>query len=233
MAVDTVRGAGVRVTAGGEAAHPSAEVSLTKALLEYANSRARKAFFFGDRAAARAVAPAAYWERLAPIKRGEERAYETMTAWAGLPEERLRVLTAPDESRTVDFADIDIIGPATRDHLLAALAGDDVDHDVFVARTEVGGVVATKLVVTGLEVETLSYGRIGELGVRDALAGDLDLVRVRPKPSGTHDARVLLTPDAEERLGGPVWYSYAVADRIVGPLYPLYREPPRHCVEVA
>jgi hypothetical protein len=93
-------------------------------------------------------------------------------------------------------------------------------------------VVAVKVVVTGLEVETLSYGRIGELGVRDALAGDLDLVRVQPQPSGTHTARVVLTPDAEDRLGGPAWYSYAVADRIVGPLYPLYREPPRHSVEV-
>ena len=44
--------------------------------------------------------------------------------------------------------------------------------------------------------------------------------------------QVLLTPDAEERLGGPAWYSYAVAERIVGPLYPLYREPPRHSVQL-
>ncbi|WP_285137623.1 hypothetical protein [Microbacterium sp. lyk4-40-TSB-66] len=41
-----------------------------------------------------------------------------------------------------------------------------------------------------------------------------------------------LTAEAEERLGGPAWYSYAVAERIVGDLYPLYREPPRHSVEV-
>ena len=86
--------------------------------------------------------------------------------------------------------------------------------------------------VTGLEVETLSYGRIGELGVRDALAGDLDLVRVQPDPTGSHTARVVLTAAAEERLGGPAWYSYDVAAQLVGPLYPLYREPPRHSVEV-
>ena len=45
-------------------------------------------------------------------------------------------------------------------------------------------------------------------------------------------ARVVLTAEAEERLGGPVWYSYATAERIVGDRYPLYREPPRHLVEV-
>jgi hypothetical protein len=37
---------------------------------------------------------------------------------------------------------------------------------------------------------------------------------------------------AEERLDGPAWYSYDVAAQLVGPLYPLYREPPRHSVEV-
>ena len=108
----------------------------------------------------------------------------------------------------------------------------DARHDVLVARKEVDGVVAVKVVVTGLEVETLSYGRIGELGVREALAGDLGLVRVQTQPSGSHTARVVLTPEAEERLGGPVWYSFARADEIVGPLYPLYREPPRHSVAV-
>lgn len=232
VGVDPAPGAGIRVTAGGEAAHPSAEVSLTKALLEYANSRARKAFFFGDRAAARAAAPATYWERLGPIEPGEKRAYEAMTAWGELTGEALRTLTAPDESRTVD-------GPATAGDpepspgpLLAALAGGDVDHDVLVARTEIDGVVVVKAVVTGLEVEILSYGRIGELGVRESLAADLDLVRVQSRAAGTHTARVALTPEAEERLGGPVWYSYDVADRIVGQLYPLYREPPRHAVEV-
>ena len=238
VGVDPAPGAGIRVTAGGEAAHPSAEVSVMKALLEYANSRARKAFFFGDRAAARAIAPAAYWERLGPVGHGEPRAYEAMTAWAGLPDDTLRVLTAPDESHALPYPEI--AGPGTaagaaslRDHLLTALAEGEIDHDVLVARTEVDGAVAVKVVVTGLEVETLSYGRIGELGVRDALAGDLDLVRLQPQPSGTHTARVVLTSDAEERLGGPAWYSYAEADRIVGPLYPLYREPPRHAVEVS
>ena len=234
MGVDPDPAAGIRVTAGGEAAHPSAEVSLTKALLEYANSRARKAFCFGDRAAGRQAAPAEYWNALGDPGTGEPRAYAAMTAWRDLPADVLRSLTAPDEAAVVAYADVTRPGAAdgVRDHLLSALGADDVGHDVLVARTEVDGVVAAKVVVTGLEVETLSYGRIGELGIRDALAGDLDLVRVQPAPSGSHTARVVLTPEAEERLGGRAWYSYAVADELLGPRYPLYREPPRHSVQI-
>ena len=224
------------MTAGGEAAHPSAEVSLTKALLEYANSRARKAFCFGDRTAARRTAPAEYWDALGDPGPGEAPAHEAMAAWRDLPPDVLRSLTAPDESAVVAYADITEPGPpdgaGVQQHLLAALAADDVEHDVLVARSEVDGVVAAKVVVTGLEVETLSYGRIGELGIRDALAGDLDLVGVQRGPSGTHTARVILTAAAEERLGGPAWYSYAVADELLGPRYPLYREPARHSVAV-
>lgn len=237
MGVDPDPAAGIRVTAGGEAAHPSAEVSLTKALLEYANSRSRKAFCFGDREAARRAAPAEYWDCLGEVGPGEPRAYAAMSAWRDLPSADLQELTAPDESATVAYADV--VGPdapenqsGLRDQLLWALAQGLVGHDVLVARTEVDGVLAAKVVVTGLEVETLSYGRIGELGVRDALAGDLDLVRVQPDPTGSHTARVVLTAAAEERLGGPAWYSYDVAARLVGPLYPLHREPPRHSVEV-
>ena len=92
--------------------------------------------------------------------------------------------------------------------------------------------MVAKTVVAGLDVETLSYGRIGELGVRTALEAELDLVRVQPAPTESHGARVHLTAEAEERIGGQAWYSYAVAQAIVGPLYPLYREPPRHSVEV-
>ena len=67
---------------------------------------------------------------------------------------------------------------------------------------------------------------------RASLEDDLGLVRLGDRATGTHTARVRLTAEAEERLGGPAWYSYAVAERIVGDLYPLYREPPRHSVEV-
>jgi len=234
MGLDEDLSVPIRLTAGGEAAHPSAEVSLTKSVLEYANSRARKAFCFGGGDRVRAVAPRGYWEGLPQVS-GEPRAVEAMTAWRDLPPEQLRDLTLPDRSRRVGYQDIEVDGvpdlsrPADLlTYLLDQLAG----HDVLATSIERDGVVVAKTIVAGLEVETLSYGRIGELGAAKSLAQDLDLVRIQDGPSDSHHDRVCLTPEAEERLGGPAWYSYAVAEQIVGPLYPLYREPPRHSVQV-
>ncbi len=234
MGLDDDPGAGIRLTGCGEAAHPSAQVSLTKALLEYANSRCRKAFCFGDRAAARTIAPAAYWDALPENPVGELRAREAMARWAGLSTATLRTLTRPDRSTSIDYADIEVVEAdvsapeALLGHLLDTLS----EHDVLTTRTRVGEVVVAKTVVSGLEVETLSYGRIGELGARQLLETDLDLVRRQDGPTEAHRDRIVLTAEAEERLGGAVWYSYAVADRLMGELYPLYREPPRHSVQV-
>ncbi len=235
MGLDADDTAPIRLTACGEAADPSAERSLTKALLEYANSRARKAFCFGDRTAARAVAPLAYWDGLVHSE-GEPRAVTALQAWADLPVQALRELTAPDRSRTVGYDEIGTPTPtqgldAPADQLAALLAGLD-GFDVLTARSEVGGVVAAKTIVVGLEVETLSYGRIGELNTKALLEADLGLVRIGDHPTPSHPDRIVLSPEAEDRLGGPAWYSYAAASVLVGPLYPLYREPPRHSVAV-
>jgi ribosomal protein S12 methylthiotransferase accessory factor len=95
----------------------------------------------------------------------------------------------------------------------------------------VGDAVAAKVLVPGLEVETMSYGRIGERGVRRLLERDDPLVTVGTDPGGW--ARVHLTADAQARLGGPAWFDRAGADRRVGALYALYREPGRHTVAEA
>lgn len=232
MGVDPTPGSPIQVTAGGEAADPSAAASLTKAVLEYANSRARKTFMFGPPGPARGLAPAAYWTAVGRSGPGEDRAVAAMTAWRDLGLDRLRTLTSPDRSRTVPYDAVTTGAPElpSTDAQLGYLLEQLDDHDVLAATVSVGEVEVAKVVVPGLEVETLSYGRIGEAGARLLLGTDLDLVRRQDGPTGSHHARVLLTPEAEERLGGPVWYSYAVADRLVGPLYPLYREPPRHAV---
>jgi YcaO-like protein with predicted kinase domain len=234
MGVDESPSAGIMVTACGEAAHPSAEVSLTKALLEYANSRSRKAFCFGDRDAAFGLAPPEYRAGLPTDPQGEPRAVAAMRAWAELAPAELRSVTAPRETSRVGYADITAgVGElssqtALLEHLLDRLEG----HDVLSTTTRVGDVVVAKTMVTGLEVEILSYGRLGELGVAQLIEADLGLVRIQDGPSDEHHDRVCLTPEAEERLGGPAWYSYAAAAHLVGPLYPLYREPPRHSVAV-
>ena len=230
MGLDADDAVPIRLTAGGEAAHPSAEVSLTKALLEYANSRARKTFCFTDGPQVRAAAPDSYRDRL-PEAVGEPRAVAAMTAWRDLSSEELRALTAPNRSRSVSYLDItvDAVPDLSRPtDLLTSVLDRLADHDILTSASTRDGVVVAKTVVTELEVETLSYGRIGELRAAQSLAQDLDLVRIQDGPTDSHHDRICLTPEAEERLGGPAWYSYAVADRIVGPLYPLYREPPRH-----
>lgn len=233
MGVDADDSSPVRLTACGEAADPSPDRSLLKALLEHANSRARKAFCFGDREAARSVADPDYW---AAVERGgsagEPRAVAAMRAWHDLGADRLRALTAPDRSRRVDLSAIQLPAPAPGGSALERILDSLADHDVLAATTRVGEVRVAKVLVTGLEVETLSYGRIGELGAADLLTTDLGLVRLGDGPTETHPDRVVLTAEAQERLGGPVWYSYATAERIVGARYPLYREPPRHLVEV-
>jgi hypothetical protein len=89
-----------------------------------------------------------------------------------------------------------------------------------------GDAVAAKVLVPGCEVETMSYGRIGERGVARLRDRDDPLVAVGADPGGW--SRVHLTPAAEERLGGPAWFDRQGARRRVGALYPLYREPGRH-----
>ncbi len=42
-----------------------------------------------------------------------------------------------------------------------------------------------------------------------------------------------LPAGAAERLGGPAWLDVAAVDRIVGRLYPLYREPEVHSAPIA
>jgi hypothetical protein len=106
--------------------------------------------------------------------------------------------------------------------------------DVLVElQPSVGQAVAAKVLVPGLEVETMSYRRIGERGVRRLLDRGEPLVAVGRRPGGDDAAgwaRVHLTADAEERLGGPAWFDRAGADARVGALYALYREPGRHAV---
>jgi len=93
------------------------------------------------------------------------------------------------------------------------------------------GVHVVKAVVPGLEVETMSYHRIGERGVRKLLERDSPLVGLGAPPPGA--AAVRLPPGAAERLGGEAWLDVAAVDRIVGGLYPLYREPEVHSAPIS
>ena len=233
----------ISVTACGEASHPDREVAVRKALLELCSSRARKAFAHGSLDRVREVAGADYLDTylaaLPPdaVEREEPRALSAMRDWLALSAAGLNAQLADSalsERSTVRLAGL----PTTRGlDTTTALREDvvgrlhDAGLDVLVLDLSGDGVHVAKAVVPGLEVETMSYGRIGERGVRRARELELPFVRVGADPGGW--SPVLLTPEAQDRLGGPAWLDRAGVAAAVGPLYPLYREPARHLAQLS
>ncbi|MFC3689440.1 YcaO-like family protein [Aquipuribacter hungaricus] len=236
------------VTAAGEGTHPDREVAVRKALLELAASRVRKVFTHGPVEAVDVLAPDGYrarWEAHHPSA-GEERTLQAMREWLRLDAEELRALVAPTSFGERTRTRLDSLptypwsGPEgwadLTPLLVDRLAGQGLDVLVHDASPDVEGLHAVKVVVPGLEVETLSYGRIGERGAARLLAraeaGDEQVRGLlgRWSDAGVPEdaADVRLTAAATERLGGPVWFSRAAAAALVGPLFPLYREPGRH-----
>ena len=228
----------IMVSACGEAAHPDAYAALEKALTEYAASRSRKAYAHGDDARTRALSPPGYVDRFlarsgGAAKSSDARALGAMIDWQGRQASDIRGYLADTmlaERSVKPFADL----PHTpcegaRDRGRIALervseAGFDV---LYVDMAPVHCPVATvKLIVPGMEVETMSYNRIGERGVAKLITMDSPLVTFDRRHEGQLPVR--LTPRAIERLGGQPFFDAALAREIVGPLYPLYREPEAH-----
>ena len=220
----------VVLSAIGEAAAPDRAEAVRKAVLELASSRARRAFAFGPLDRVRALHPGYLAAELAvPLGPQEDRALAAMTAWGRLTTAGLDELLAPLWRRTteVPYADLPtstVTGPVDTLALhRERLAG----FDLLVAPARVGDVHVAKVLVPGLEVETLSYGRIGERVLRRLLDRGSDLVGLGA-PTTPDRLPVRLTPEATERVGGPAWLDVAAVARTVGELYPLYREPARH-----
>jgi ribosomal protein S12 methylthiotransferase accessory factor len=225
------------LTACGEAAHPDREAALRKALSEYVSSRARKVFFHGPLETVARVAPPGYLERelSRPLPRQEPRALSAMREWAALDASRLRELLEPtvlSRRSGVPFSRLPTVPPGSLDDpaaLLEDLLRRLEDFDVLVVEAGGPGAHAVKVLVPGMEVETMSYARIGERGVRRLAERERPLAGVGPPPRA--GARpVHLTPEARERLGGPAWFDVDGARETVGALYPLYREPDRHAL---
>lgn len=225
----------IAVTACGEAAHADREAALQKALLEFCAARVRKFVAHADLDAVHPLMDAGYWEReLAhPPHAEERRAFEAMADWSGRSGAELRDLLAPtvlSQRGTVAFTDLPhtpgLDDPRTvLDDLLARLDG----FDVLTVVADSGSAAAVKVIVPGLEAETMSYGRIAARGVERLLARGSDLVGLGAPPHAGA-APVALTAEGRERLGGPAWLDRAAVDRTVGELYPLYREPGRHAL---
>ena len=235
----------IMLSACGEACDPDRNRALRKAVLEFCSARVRKTYGHGPLEEALRVAPDGYvgaFVRTAlPSLDGEEsRALRAMMDWAALDAAGLRrslsATVLSTQSRMpfgalpdVTCSDAYERGRIARTRLEAA--GFDIlyvdcsppDHPI--------GVV--KVIVPGLEVETMSYYRIGERNTRKLIEAESGLIRFGA-PSQTRRP-VRLTDVARDRLqpwlrGRDPLFDIEEADRIVGQLYPLYREPEAHHV---
>ncbi len=233
----------IAMTACGEAADPDRERALRKALLEFVAARARKVFTHGPLDAVERIAPPGY---LAPFREGslageEPRALETMRDWLRLDHARMRALIADTVFARRERAPYSSLptapetgAPDARLRLIAgrlAARGLDPLYLDYSPDPERTGVYAVKVIVPGLDVETMSYNRIGERTVRRLLDRGSPLAGLGAPPPGAR--AVPLTAGAQGRLGGPAWLDVAGVARAVGELYPLYREPGRHSAPLA
>ncbi len=232
----------IMLTAGGEACDPDPAKALSKALLEFCAARSRKAMSHGPLSEVARVAPPGYLDAYRSrhdLSNEEPRALEAMLAWAGMGAGELRALLADSvfsRREVVPFTALprNAVGdsPAERLAFLAgrlASAGLDI---LYLDLSPPGGeVFAVKAIVPGLECETLSYHRVGERGITRLLAEGSPLAGLGVPPPGAK--RAVLSPEAEERLGGPAWLDVSAIDRLTARLYPLYREPESHAVRFA
>ena len=233
----------IMLTACGEACHPDRERALEKAMTEFAASRVRKAFSHGPTAFVREVAPPLYAERFmrqsgCNARAQEGRAFQTMRDTTRRRPAEIRqwlAQTAHLERSHKAFVDLPTT-PAGDTREAGRIARQRVEAAGFdvlcVNFTRPGSPVAVvRAIVPGFEVETMSYHRIGERNTRKLIERDHPLIRFGAASETLKPVR--LTPEALERLGGQPLFNTSLADDVVGPLYPLYREPEAHHVAAA
>ncbi|WP_237477610.1 YcaO-like family protein [Lichenibacterium dinghuense] len=241
----------IMLSACGEACDPDPRRALHKALLEFCSARVRKTYGHGPLGEALSVAPPGYVDdfvrtALPSLELEESRALRAMMDWtdmgaadlkraldasvfsvksrkpfASLPGAGLPPSTEPSDTRSR--------GRIARERLEAA--GFDVLYVDCSPRDGAFGVV--KVIVPNLEVETMSYYRIGERNTRKLIERGSPLIVFGEETEARRPVR--LSPEAIERLrpltgGRQPLFDTAEADRVVGPLYPLYREPEAHHV---
>ena len=222
-------------SACGEAVHPDRETALRKALTEFVAARSRKMFNHAPLDVLSPVLPEGYVERYReePAASEEDRSLEEMLNWLSMSyAEIMELLQDPVFAVRfhVPFSSLPEGKVESNEDLLQltvdrlAAAGLDVLYLDY--SPPGGGVRVTKALVPGLEVETVSYGRIGARNLRRLLERGSDLVATGTEPSG-NAGRILLPEDAEKELG-PAWLDFDALEEAVGRLYPLYREPARH-----
>ncbi len=230
----------IMVTAAGEAASLDREHALRKAVFEFAAARMRKVFSHAPLADVARVAPPGYLERFRSYHTldGEEsRALREMVAWLSLDQPALKGMLAGTVLSRRATHRFDALptwdGPLAGTGLVEELARRFAAHGMEIlyfdwSPPDAPGVHVVKAVVPGLEVETMSYHRIGARGVRKLLERGSPLVGLGAPPPGAAPVRL----PASSTLGA-AWLDVAAVDRIVGGLYPLYREPEVHSAPIS
>jgi ribosomal protein S12 methylthiotransferase accessory factor len=231
----------IMLSACGEACDPDRDVALRKALLEFCSARVRKTYAHGPHGEAESAAPPEFirdFVRAAgpSMEGGENRALQAMVEWAEMTPAELRAELAPtvfsrrstkafSELPRADFANTRARGAYAR-QVLEAAGFDVLALDCSPENRAVG---VARAIVPGLEVETMSYHRIGERNARKLMEMDSPLIRFGSESETLRPVR--LTPEALDRFGGrqPL-LDVELVDRTVGALYPLYREPEAHHV---
>ncbi len=235
----------IMAAACGEAVHPVPEVALRKALLEFASSRARLALFHGPLDVVQQVVPPGYLERYRKVvnpAEEEPRGLAGMQHWVTLGLDGMRQVLAPvfSVNKRASFADLprsDEQPFASDETALLRFAVDRLERTgmpvLYVDLSPPGSAVhAVKMIVPGLEVETMSYRRIGERNVRRLLArqaAEPDFpVLVGVGVPSAETVPIPLTEPVRQRLGGNAWLDQARMAELMENLYVLYREPSRH-----
>ena len=233
----------IMVTAAGEASSLDREHALRKALFEFAAARVRKVFSHARLADIADVAPADYLDRFRAHHTlgGEEgRSLTAMVDWLRLDQPAMRHMlssTVLSRQATKKFSELPTWdGPLAGTGLVEELARRFAPHGMEILYVDFSppghpAVRVVKAIVPGLEVETMSYHRIGARGVRKLLDRGSPLVGLGPPPPEAQPVR--MTDAAQAWLGGPAWLDTAEVDRIVGSLYPLYREPEVHSAPIS
>lgn len=220
----------IALSACGESVHPDREWALAKALREWGMARARKVFNHGSLERVKQLAPDGYLDAFGPsaMRSEDGRALCEMRGWMSLNHrEFFDMLQHPvfEKRQSVRFSDL----PQTRTDDSAALLRLLHERlgaeglEIYYADFSPPGseLKVVKVVVPGLEVETMTYERIGARNLKRLLSRDSPIVGLGRKEG----AKPIVLPNGRE-----AWFDSAQKESAVGRLYPLYREPGRHVV---
>ncbi|BAM04067.1 YcaO-like family protein [Phycisphaera mikurensis] len=228
----------VMLSGCGEAAHPDREAALQKALLEFCASRVRKFFSHGPLDRMEHLFPDGYLAafRANPATVEESRSFEGVRDLVNLTAEETMALLEPTIFRveaTVRFSELPTVEPARvdtpeklLDEVLARYAAEGLDvFHLDCLPDGPTGLAACKAIVPEMEVETVTYHRIGARNLDRLVGRGSDLAGYGRPPAG---ARPVPLPD-----GRDAWLATPKLDERMEPLYALYREPEVHAIALA